>query len=224
MKAIKRILPFLLTSIFVIGFWKLCTSTDNYAWNPKGKETLMLDFALTTIFFYKTLFWLVVANLIVFAVKLIINKNFKIASLITGLAILIYFIAGHYIDRKCAFHYYSVFHNQSVTEEYIDRPIIEAGYPIGSVLTEEIVKKEMKYRRYAIGGLGKISYRPAIGTLRQILYDKTESNIFRADAYQALNSFDIDETKKILNEFRIQGNDSIDKKVIELGDYFIKYK
>ena len=33
--------------------------------------------------------------------------------------------------------------------------------------------------------------------------------------------FNTDETRKILNDFREQ-SDSLDKKVIELGEYFIK--
>ena len=223
MKAIKRILPYFLTSILVIGFWKLLTGTDNYTWNPIGKEILMLDIALTTIFIYKTIFWLIVANLIVFAIKLLIKKRFKTAGLISGLTILIYFIAGHYIDRKCAIHYYSVFHNQSVAERYIDRPIKEAGYQIGPILTEQIIDKEMKYRIYAIGGLKKINYKPATSALGRILNDSTEHIEFRADAYEVLSSFDTDETRKILIDFREQ-SDSIDKKVLELGDYFIKSK
>ena len=64
--AIKKILPYFLTSISVVGLWWLLTGTDNYAWNPKGKEILMLYIALTSIFYYKTIFWLVIANVAVF--------------------------------------------------------------------------------------------------------------------------------------------------------------
>jgi len=221
-KKLLNILPFILTSLLVIGFWKLKTSTDNYAWNPAGKEILMLDIALTSIFLYKTLFWLIIANLIVFSIKQFIRKNFITVGLICIFTITSYFLAGQYIDNKCAFHYYSVFHNQSVAEGYIESPIIEAGYHIGPILTEKIINKDMKYRRYAIGGIEKIKFKPATQTLRQILFDKSEFDVFRADAYQALNSFNTDETEKILSEFRTHVGDSLDKKVIELGDYFIK--
>lgn len=223
MKAIKKILPFFLTSILVIGFWRLLTSTDNYAWNPIGKEILMLDIALTTIFIYKTFFWLIIANLIVYSIKHLIKKSFKIASLICILTILIYFIAGHYIDKKCAYSYYSVFHNQSVAEEYIVRPIKQAGYQIGSILTEQIIDKEMKYRLYAIGGLKEIKYKPSISVLAKILIDTSEKIEFRANAYEVLSFFNTAESKKILDDFRVK-SDSIDKKVIELGDYLIKNK
>lgn len=220
--AIKKILPYSLTSIFVVGLWWLFTWTDNYAWNPKGKEVLMLEIALTSIFYYKTLFWLVVANVTVFAIRQLTRKNFKTTAITTLLTTIFYFAVGLIVDKKCAFHYYSVFHNQSVTEEYIQEPILNAGYQIGPILTDNIADKEMKYRRYAIGGLEKIKYKPATPTLTKILLDKSETDVFRADAYQALTTFNTEETRKILIDFNNQATDSADKKVVELGEYFIK--
>ena len=222
--AIKKILPYLLTSIFVVGLWWLFTRTDNYAWFPKGKETLMLDIALISIFYYKTLFWLVIANVAVFTVRQLLRKNYKTTAVTAFLTILFYFFVGQVVDKKCAFHYYTVFRNQSVTEEYIQEPILNAGYQIGPILTENITDKEMKYRRYAIGGLEKIKYKPATLTLKKILLDKSELEIFRADAFQALTSFDTDETRKIISTFRQQANDTLDKKVIEYADYWTKHK
>ena len=221
---VKKILPYFLTSIFVVGLWWLLTGTDNYAWNPKEKELLMLDIALISIFYYKTLFWLVVANSTVFIIRQLIRKNYKTTTIAIAVTILFYFLVGQIVDKKCAFHYYSVFHNQSVSEEYIDRPILEAGYQIGPIVTENIADKEMKYRRYAIGGLEKIKYRPATPTLTKILLDKSEIDVFRADAFQALTSFDTDETRKIISTFRQQAIDTLDKKVIEYADYWTKHK
>ena len=120
--------------------------------------------------------------------------------------------------------YYSVFHNQSVTEEYIDRPIVNAGYQIGSIVTENIADKDMKYRRYAIGGLEKLKYKPAIPTLIKILLDRTELVVFRADAFQALRKFDTEETRKTISDFRSQASDSLDRKVIEYADSWEKDK
>ena len=82
----------------------------------------------------------------------------------------------------------------------------------------------MKYRRYAIGGLEKIKYKPAAPTLTKILLDKSEIDVFRADAFQALTTFDTDETRKIISTFRQQANDTLDKKVIEYADYWAKHK
>jgi hypothetical protein len=218
--AIRNILPYFLTTLFVVGLWWLITWTDNYAWNPEGKDLLMLDIALSSIFYYKTLFWLVVANLTVFFVRQLLRKNYK-TSIITAFAtIIFYFLVGHVIDKKCSFFYYSVFQNQSVTEEYIDRPVLEAGYQIGPILTDSIADKQMKYRRYAIGGLEKIRYKPATPTLKKILLDKSEIVVFRADAFQTLTTFDTDETRKIILDFRTQATDSLDKKVIEYADYW----
>ena len=219
-----KILPFVLTSLLVVVFWKIWTRADNYAWNPQGKELFFLDIALTSIFFYKTMFWLVVTNLTVLTVIQLKRKKYKIAGITLLLTIVFYIFAGQYINRKCAPFYYRVFLNQSVMEEYISRPIEEAGYYIGPILTDEIANKEMKYRRYAIGGLEKIKYKPATETLKRILLDKTENDIFRADAYETLHGFDTKETRKILNDFRSQVTDTLDKKVIELGEYFIKNK
>ena len=224
MTTVKKILPYILTSVLVIGFWKLWTWTDNYAFNPKGKELLMLDIALTSIFIYKTIYWLVFANLTVLTIQKVRVRNYKFAGTIFALIIVFYFTAGMYVNKKCAFHYYSVFINQSTMEEQLTRPILEAGYEIGPIVTENIADKKMKYRRYAIGGLEKIKYKPATPTLTKILLDKSELDVFRADAYKALTAFDTDETRKILTDFKNQATDSLDKKVVELGEFFIKNK
>lgn len=223
-RILLKILPFVLTSLLVIVFWKIQTGTDNYAWNPQRKELLFLDIALISIFFYKTLFWLFVANLAVFIVIQLKRRKYKIAGVALLLTIFFYIFAGQYVNKKCAPFYYRIFLNQSVTEDYITRPILEAGYYIGHILTEKIADKEMKYRRYAIGGLAKIKYKPATEVLKRILFDKTENEVFRADAYETLHSFNTEKTRKILNYFKNQAIDTLDKKVLELGNYFIKNK
>ena len=196
------------------------TWTDNYAWNPKGKDLLMLDIALTSVFFYKTIFWLLTANLFVFGLLRLRKRKFKTAGLVFALTLTYHFTVGQIIDKKCAFHYYSVFHNQSVAEGYIVRPIEEAGYQIGPILMEVIEYKEMKFRRYAILGLQKIDYQPATELMGNILFDTSELKIFRADAYETLKAFDNENGKKLLVEFRNQAKDSTEMKIVELGEYF----
>jgi hypothetical protein len=218
----KKIFPYLITSLLVIGFWKMWTWTDNYAWNPKGKELLMLDIALTSIFFYKTIFWLVSANLFVFGLLQLRKKNFKTAGIVVALTLTYHFTVGQIIDKKCAFHYYSVFQNQSVAEGYIVRPIEEAGNEIGPILTEKIEDKEMKSRRYAILGLQKIDYQPATELMGQILFDKSELEVYRADAYETLKTFDNKRANELLNQFKNQAKDSTENKVVELGEYFFE--
>ena len=216
----KKILPYLITTLLVIGLWKMWTWTDNYAWNPKGKDLLMLDIALTSVFFYKTIFWLLTANLFVFGLLRLRKRKFKTAGLVFALTLTYHFTVGQIIDKKCAFHYYSVFHNQSVAEGYIVRPIEEAGYQIGPILMEVIEYKEMKFRRYAILGLQKIDYQPATELMGNILFDTSELKIFRADAYETLKAFDNENGKKLLVEFRNQAKDSTEMKIVELGEYF----
>jgi hypothetical protein len=48
-KVLLKILPFVLTSLFVVAFWKIWTGTGNYAWNLQGKDLLFLDIALSSI-------------------------------------------------------------------------------------------------------------------------------------------------------------------------------
>lgn len=189
---------------------------------PVGKELFMLEIALISIFYYKTLFWLVIANVTVFVMRQLLRKNYKTTTITALLTTIFYFAVGQVVEKKCAFHYYFVFYNQSVSEEYIDKPIFEAGCQIGAIVTENIADKEMKYRGYAIGGLEKIKYKPSTPTLTKILLDKSEIDAFRADAYQALTAFDTEEIRKILMDFKNQATDSTDKKVVELGEYFIK--
>lgn len=208
------------TSLAVIGFWKMWTWTDNYAWNPKGKELLLLDMALTSIFFYKTIFWLVTANFTVFGLLQLRKKKFKTAGILIVLILTYHLTVGKIIDKTCAFHYYAVFQNQSVAEEYIVRPIEEAGYDIGPILKEKIKDKDMKYRVYAMLGLQIIKYEPATQTMAGILLDNSESVICRANAYEFLLTVKTDESLKIIEEYRENAKDSTKKEVVRLGELF----
>ena len=198
------------------------TSTDNYAWSPEGKELLMLDIALTSIFIYKTLFWLIIANSIIYLFKQIKLRNYRILFISSTLILVFYFGVGKLIERKCAYDYYVVFINQSVAEEFNEWPIIEAGYEIGKVINENILDKEMKSRLYAFGGIEKLEYFPATKNLSIILNDKTEIEQYRAESYKVLRKFNTYESKQIITKFNEQAKDTIDKNVIKLGEYFLK--
>ena len=219
-KIATKLLPYLIISLLIIGLWKLWTWSDNYSWNPKGKEIVMLKTALNSIFWYKTIFWLLIANLTVFGVLQLKRKKFKTAGSLIVLTLILYFTIGQVIEKKTAFHYYSVFQNQSVAESFIVRPIEEAGYEIGPILINEIADKEMKNRRYAILGLQKIGYKPATDLMGQILFDTLELEVLRADAYETLKTFENKKANKYLEEFKSQANYTADLKVVELGEYF----
>ena len=195
--------------------------TDNYAMSPEGKERLLLEIALATIFFYKTIFWLVVANLSVFIIKSSFKNRYKASGIAALIGVTFYFTAGNIVEKYCALSYYMVFVNQSVAEEYLKAPIKEAGYYIGPILTDKINDKNMELRRYAISGLGDIKYKPATETLRQILLDTSELDYVRADAFVVLTKFNTSTANKVLLDFKLSTTDTIDMKVIELGNYFL---
>lgn len=216
MRVLKNLFPYFLTSLAVIGVWQFFTLTDTYAWMAEGRE--LIKAALTTVFIYKTAFWLVISNLIVFVIKSIFKEKYKVAGTATGICFMVYFIVGPLINKKCAYPYYIVFVNQTTVEGALENPIIEAGYYIGPILTDKIKDRKMEMRRYAIDGLGKINYKPATETLKLILYDKTEQDYFRADAYVTLKRFNTRESNGILSDFRKLAVDTIDRKVINLID------
>lgn len=218
MSVFKNLLPYCLTSLAVIAVWQLFTLTDSYAWMAEGRE--MIRDALTTIFIYKTAFWLVISNLIVFIIKSIFKEKYRIAWTAAGICIMLYFIVTPLVNKKCAYPYYVVFVNQTTVESALENPIIEAGYNIGPILTDKIKNKEMKMRRYAIDGLGKIKYKPATETLKLILFDKTEQDYVRADAYVTLKSFNTQASNNIVSDFRKLAIDTIDRKVIYLIDNY----
>jgi hypothetical protein len=224
MKTLKNLLPYVIASLLIIVFWRIITLTDNYAFNPKGKELLMLEIALTYIFLYKTIFWLLVGNLSVYTIKLFIKNNFKAARISGIMTIMIYLIIGQIVQKKCASDYYTVFMNQSTNEDLLEIPIKEAGYHIGPILTKNISDKGMRLRRYAIAGLGEIKYKPAIPELKKILYDRTELDYFRADALETLMLFHSKRSKKIIDEFKSQADNPLDKKVIDLYNLWTKPK
>ncbi len=88
-------------------------------------------------------------------------------------------------------------------------------------MTQKIKDKNIELRRCTINGLGDIKYKPATETLKQILIDKTEHDEFRADAYVVLTKFNTATANKILSEFKSFATDTVDKKVVELGNYFL---
>jgi len=218
----KKVLPFLLTSFLVLSVWSFFTITDNYAWNPEGNDLELIKAALKAIFLYKSVFWLVVANLAVFMIMQLKKGETKLAGLIALVLIIFFFTLEKVVDKKCVPHYYSLFLHQSVAEPYFSAPLVEAGYEIGPLLIQEVANKEMERRRYAIIALQELDYQPATDVLGEILLDSTELIVFRADAYDALKSFDNDKAKMLLSNFKKQASTSSALEAIELGEFFCR--
>lgn len=209
MAIVKTILPYLILTIVTIVWWKFATLTENFAWNPVGKQLLMLDISLKTIFAYKVVFWLIVGNSALFAFVAYLKHKRKTAVVSGLLALLVYFFGGHWVNKELAFSYFRVFRNQSVSEKFIERPILESGYYIGPELTEYIQEKVVEERRYAISGLGKIKYEPATPTLARILFDVNEPDYIRVDAFVALRSIGTKDTREIIADFEKKGDQNI---------------
>lgn len=197
----KKLFPYFVLTVFIILWWKLSTDASNYAWNPKGKELLILELSLQTIFIYKTCFWLLVMNTGLFASIHAFKKKYAIALVATLIGTVIFFFGNKWVDRQLAQPYFTVFINQSVDEENIEKPIIESGYHVGEYLTPYIQQKDARYRRYAISGLGKIKYNPAIGPLQHIVNDSTEQDFIRADALSALKEIGTNEATSVIESY-----------------------
>jgi len=78
------------------------------------------------------------------------------------------------------------FYNDNVPEPINDRYLLEAGKAIVPFLLEEIKDPDMPKRGYAILALGKIGDVRALGTLEQILDDKSETDYIRGDSLTSI--------------------------------------
>jgi hypothetical protein len=196
-------------SVLTIISWRLSTLTDRYAWEPRGNDTQILNISLSTIFLFKVIFWLIVLNGALFAFISYVRGRKTISLLSGAVVVVICFFGGRLVNRELTSSYFSIFRNQSVPEEYIERPLVESGYEMGPRLVEYIQDESVKNRRYAISALGKIGYEPATPVLSTILFDLDEPDYIRAEAWQALRSFGTDETEKIIAEFDTKGDTAV---------------
>lgn len=184
---IKKSLPYLIISILVLIYWDVMTWVDDYGWNSTSQEKIALKIALRNIFICKITFWVLVANISLFGFLNLIRRKLKTGLIIVVLALIIVVFLAEIVNKITAKSYYVVFINQSVAEEYIERPITEAGYYIGEILVKNISDKQMKNRRYAISGLAEIGYRKAIPVLEKISNDTTEKDYIRKDAIETID-------------------------------------
>ncbi len=216
MTLVKKLLPYFIASILVIGFWLFETAVDNYAWSPTKEELAQITKALTTIFFFKSIFWLTIINAAIFIVQQLGKSRYKTVFLTVILNIAFYIQGSQLINKHCAYPYYVVFINQSVVEWGLHEPIKKAGYQIGPILTKNILDKKMPLRLYAIGGLADINYEPSAKTLQHILFDTSEHADFRAESFVTLESFKSTEANSILTNFKAHAKDSVDKNILDI--------
>jgi hypothetical protein len=196
----KTIVHFLL-SLLVVLYWLVSTDSSNYSWNPKGEELDLIDTATWKIFLFKCTFWLILTNILIYSLFELIRKSLaKVLFSFFIFAISLIFIKP-FINRECADYYFTIFKNQSVSEEYIDDVIYEAGYYIGLKINNELLNSDFKYRDYAIGTLADIEYYPSIENLIRLLNKEETPQHTKDRIVTELIEFGTDQSLNAVEEY-----------------------
>lgn len=199
---------FIVTGL-VLAIWYTKTQNSNYFQGTGSPDPELLE-ALSRIFTSKVLFWSIFLVLLFNTVNKAYSKKLKGMILFIGISTVYFIGADMYTDYRCAAQYYRVLQHQQVSQEDISNPIKEAGYQIGSILTEKITDKNEPYRKYEIEGLGHLKYKPATNTLSQILFDRTEPDSIITASYKALKNINTTKSATILKRFRKEYNDDLE--------------
>jgi hypothetical protein len=77
-------------------------------------------------------------------------------------------------------------------EDQLADPLVLAGPPVVPLVVEEIRRKDMPLRRYAIDFLGDRECSRALPALREILTSEDEDVYCRGEALQAIHAIDAD--------------------------------
>ena len=86
------------------------------------------------------------------------------------------------LNEKDAQKFLNYFYNDKVPEEITYRYLLTAGRGIVHYLIDEVLKRDMSKRVYAIGALGESGDRRALPVLIKILDDNSEIHDFREEA------------------------------------------
>lgn len=81
---------------------------------------------------------------------------------------------------------------KDLAEDQIMDPLILAGDKVVAPLMNEVRKKDMPQRRYAIRALGNLRNPISMPALHAILDDPTEKDYFRCDALRAISLINIE--------------------------------
>lgn len=201
-KIFYKILPFLIVSFFVLVYFYFSLFGSDAAFFITWAENKeIINESLRVIFLYKFIFWFIILNSLTLAIKLIFQRKYKYSLILFTLVVLIYIFIYDVINKKCAPQYYNVFVNQYVPEGSITNPIEDAGYYIGPYIVDYINNKNAIYRRYAILGISKNHYTPAIPILNKILYDTSEVDYIKMDVLSTLLEFNTEESNKYVNDY-----------------------
>jgi len=129
------------------------------------------------------------------------------------------------LDGKDAQKFLNYFYNDKVPEEITDRYLLTAGKGIVPYLIDEVQKRDMPKRGYAIGALGKIGDRRALPVLIKILEDSSEIYYFREDALVSIWYLDKALGERMIERYAGQ-NESFDRQIelLKKGIYDSDYK
>ncbi len=86
---------------------------------------------------------------------------------------------------------------KELAEDQLIDSLILAGSKMVPLLEQEILKKEIPRRRYAISALGHLGNNKSSTILEHILQDKSEKEVFRADALEAIAGINLTYAQKI---------------------------
>jgi len=104
------------------------------------------------------------------------------------------------------FYVYGAEPGAGVAEDMLMDPLILAGNGVVPLVLEQLPNQHMPRRRYAIAFLGNGSYAAALPSLRTILADQRELDLFRGDALRAIGCIDVIEGKRRAPEFAVQAD------------------
>lgn len=204
-------------NLAVLAVWHLRASITNYVWAPVTPDALQrMRGACQAIFWNGYLTWAIPLNLALVAVLVFTRgrRRSALAFLLALAAIGSFAGARAWAARSMAENYLTLFENQSVGEPYLVNAITDAGPAIGPLLLTRVQPPDYPRRRYAIAGLGKLRYAPAVPLLARVLADRAEDYFVRGDAYEALLAIGTPEARSSLAEFWRTTHPEVDSQLL----------
>lgn len=116
------------------------------------------------------------------------------------------------LNENDAQKFLNYFYNDKVPEEITDRYLLTAGRGIVPYLIDEVQKRDMLKRGYAIGALGKLGDRRALPVLIKILGDNSEVHYFREDALVSICYLDKSLGEEMIEKYAGQ-SESFDRQI-----------
>ncbi len=188
----------------LLAFWLTRASTNNYLWAPVTPDIAQRVKASCQAIFWAGYLASAVSLNLALAAALVFAHGRRRWTLVSGLALAAVgscCLGQRWASRFMAPNYLTIFEEQSVAESHLINPITDAGTAIAPRLMKKVEAPGYPRRRYAIAGLGKLRYAPAVSVLRRILANPEDAWFVRGDAYEALVAIDTMDARKGVEEF-----------------------